>query len=117
MLENEKPTLNHSDECTSDFRRCMWDKTCPRCSVLSKIVALLRRNIHNGCSVSESVTAARLAATLIEKYQVVPVEIRDNQRILAPQLKVVTVNRKTNKTQRRTVAGEQDEMEGLDENC
>jgi hypothetical protein len=67
----------HSETCNSQFLLSQFDKTCPRCAQVWKVVQLRRRTIHNGASVTESQTAASLANVLVVKFELTKAELTD----------------------------------------
>lgn len=71
-----KPLLHSLDHKTL-WVRSQYDLSCPRCSVINKFIHLKRRNVMNGATLNESLSAQSLAARLCEKYTLTSAEQLD----------------------------------------
>lgn len=69
--------LNHSDQCSSIIVRCQYDTSCPRCTIINKVVHLRRKRQSLGCSLSEQMSAESAAQAIIARYQLAHAECID----------------------------------------
>lgn len=53
--------LAHSQDCSTVFLRSIYDRSCPRCAVVGKVILLRRKTILNGASSNEAEAAAIVA--------------------------------------------------------
>jgi hypothetical protein len=72
-----RAVLSHSSTCSSVFLRSIYDKTCPRCAIVGKVILLRRKNIRNGASAPEAQAASAIALRLIAKHDLKQAELLD----------------------------------------
>jgi len=82
---NAGSTLDHKAGCATMFQPGKFDRNCPRCSKIEKVIYLRRKTIENGCTQDEMVSAVKLAQSLADKYLLVDAELID--RAFAPDVK------------------------------
>lgn len=103
--------------CTSQFLLSQYDKNCPRCQKIWKVICLRRRNLSNGAPWAEALAAARLADLLIEKYGLVKAELTD-RLYSSPTNQLPPVGRRSRAASKRKANGTnhilEDDLEGLE---
>jgi hypothetical protein len=67
----------HSDGCSTCFPQSDYDRNCPRCKQIWRVIQLRRRIVANGVSWQESQLAEKLADGLAAEYQLTPTEALD----------------------------------------
>jgi hypothetical protein len=103
----EKQT--HRDGCASRVLLSQYDKTCPRCAQIWKVIQLRRRTTANGSSVLEAESAARLADLLASKFQLARAELVDRLYASPTNQLVIPVVRRA-----KSKPCNADNVEGLD---
>lgn len=69
----------HSASCATIFPRSQYDKACPKCAIIFKVVMLRRKRVSLGCSLGEQQAAERIATNLCERYALRPADVLDRE--------------------------------------
>ena len=70
-------TLEHSSTCATVFQMMRFDRNCPRCTKIEKVIYLRRKTVANGASIEEQESASKLADKLVSQYGLVSAELVD----------------------------------------
>jgi hypothetical protein len=77
--------LKHALDCKSALAIMQFDKDCPLCKIVAKVIYLKRKTVAAGCSPEEESAALAIADSLIDKYKLKRGDVYD--RLYPPPTK------------------------------